>query len=286
MMRSSLAAMAVVGAPVVIGGCARAKESGSLEEIKSRGFMTVGFAGEVPFGYKEGNKITGEAPEVARAVAKEMGIGELRGTQVTFDALIPSLIKGDFDMIAAGMFITTDRCKQILFSDPDYVAPNAFLVEKGNPKKITSFDDAAKAKAKIGGLTGAVEIGFAKDAGIPDEDVKPLADPATAWNELESGKIDAIALTRISLQTLLNQHKGAPFEITTPFFPLVNGKEQKNGGGFGFKKEAKELRDAFNAKLTELKKAKRITPIIQPFGFIPKEAEDAIPLTAADLGCK
>jgi polar amino acid transport system substrate-binding protein len=285
-MRRSGVAAAVVGAPTVLAACSKSQQTGGLEEIKQRGYVTVGFAGEVPYGYKQGNKITGEAPEVARAVLQALGIREMRGAQVTFDALIPSLNKGDFDMIAAGMFITAERCKQILFSDPDYVAPNAFLVKRGNPKQITTFESAAKAKAKLGTLTGAVEGGFAKDAGVPEDDVKSLADPATAWNELESGKIDAIALTRISLQTLLNQHKGAPFEITQPFFPLVGGKEQKNGGGFGFAKESKEFRDAFTAELAKLKQAKKIAPIIQPFGFIQKEAEDAIPLTAADLGCK
>jgi polar amino acid transport system substrate-binding protein len=285
MKRSGVVA-ALAGVPTALAGCSRVRETGGIDDIKKRGYVTVGFAGEVPFGYSKDGKITGEAPEVARAVLQAMGIKEMRGSQVSFDALIPSLVKGDFDMIAAGMFITAERCKQILFSDPDYVAPNAFLVPKGNPKQLTTFDSAAKAKAKLGALTGAVEVDFAKKSGVPEDDVKSLADPATAWNELESGRIDAIALTRISLQTLLNQHKGAPFEITQPFFPVVDGKEQKNGGGFGFSKDSKELRDAFNAKLDEFKKQKRIAPIIKPFGFIEKEADDAIPLTAADLGCK
>lgn len=280
------AAAAMAAVPTALVGCSRVEKAGGVEDIIKRGYITVGFAGEVPYGFTKNGRITGEAPEVARAVLQAMGIKEMRGTQVSFDALIPSLVKGDFDMIAAGMFITEQRCKQILFSDPDYVAPNAFLVPKGNPKKLSTFDSAAQAKVTIGALTGAVEVDFAKKAGVPEDDVKSLPDPATAWNELESGRIDAIALTRISLQTLLDQHKGAPFEITEPFFPVVDGKEQKNGGGFGFAKESKELRDAFNAKLVEFKRQNRIAPIIKPFGFIEKEATDAIPLTAADLGCK
>jgi polar amino acid transport system substrate-binding protein len=286
MMRSGAAAFAVTGLSAAAAGCAEAGGIKTLEQIKEQGYITVGFAGEVPYGFKSGNKITGEAPEVARVVLKALGVNELRGTEVKFEALIPGLVKGDYDMVAAGMFINEERCRQVLFSDPDYAAPNAFLVKKGNPKKLTDFASVGKNNALMGTGSGYAEIQFAKDAKVPEDKIKILADGPTMWSELESGKIDAIAATRISLQTLLDQHKGAPFEITPTFYPTVGGQQTKNGGGFAFHKQAKQLRDAFNTELVKLKQADKIFPIIQPFGFVKQEADDAKNLTAAQLGCK
>jgi len=47
----------------------------TLEKVRQQGYIRVGFANEAPFGYATpAGKLTGEAPEVAKAVLTRMGI--------------------------------------------------------------------------------------------------------------------------------------------------------------------------------------------------------------------
>ena len=83
----------------------------TLEKARQQGYIRVGFANEAPFGYATPDgKLTGEAPEVAKAVLTRMGIAEVDGVLTEFGSLIPGLKAGRFDIIAAGMFITPKRC--------------------------------------------------------------------------------------------------------------------------------------------------------------------------------
>ena len=77
---------------------------------------------------------------MAKLVLAELGIDEVEATVVDFSALISGLQAGQFDMIAAGMYINADRAEQILFSDPDYCVGEAFAVPDGNPAGLTDFE--------------------------------------------------------------------------------------------------------------------------------------------------
>ena len=102
----------------------------TLERAKQDGFIRVGFANEAPFGFAtpEG-KLTGEAPEVAKAVLNAIGIPQVDGVLTEFGSLIPGLKAKRFDVIAAGMFITPKRCAEIAFSEPSYGIGQAMLVK-------------------------------------------------------------------------------------------------------------------------------------------------------------
>lgn len=257
---------------------------GTLARAKQQGYIQVGFANESPYGYTDtSGKLTGEAPELARVIFKELGIKDVRGVQLDFGGLIGGLQARRFDVIAAGMFITPTRCAQVAFADPDYIATTAFMVPKGNPKGINSFEDAAKKKIRLGVLNGAVEADYATKLGVAKSNVKAFADQPSAYEGLTAGRIDAIALTRISLADLLSKHKGAPYELTNGFIPVVDGKKQVEGGAFAFRKADNDLRTAFNQKLSELKQSGKLLGIIQPFGF----SKDDLPHgeTAAQM-CK
>jgi polar amino acid transport system substrate-binding protein len=280
----------LLGAAPIAAACSRTDPGtvrsggGTLERARKQGTIKVGFANEAPYGFTDtSGKLTGEAPELARVVFKELGINEVQGVQLAFGGLIGGLQARQFDVIAAGMFITAERCAQVAFSDPEYVAQNAFLVPKGNPKGLLKFEDAAKKNLKLGVLTGAVEGGFAEKLGVPKGNIKTFEDQPSAFEGLEAKRIDAVALTRISLADILSKHKDAPYEITEPFVPVIDGKEQLGAGGFAFRKQDSDLLTAFNGKLNELKQSNRLLPIIKPFGFT--EAELPGTHTAAEL-CK
>jgi polar amino acid transport system substrate-binding protein len=238
----------------------------TLERVRKDGYIRVGFANEAPFGYAtpEG-KLTGEAPEVAKAILAKMGIAQVDGVLTEFGSLIPGLKAGRFDIIAAGMFINPKRCKEIAFSEPSYGIGQAFLVGKGNPKKLKDYGSvAADAGLKLAVMAGAVEAGYAKESGVKEDQLVVLPDGPSLLAAVQAGRADAAALTALSIANLAS--KGDDVEMTEPF-ATVAGKSVMGHGGFGFRKEDADMLAEFNRYLKEFIGSKEHLDLVTPFGF-------------------
>jgi len=272
-----LAAVAASAAPLSL----RALAASTLERARQDGFIRVGFANEAPFGFAtpEG-KLTGEAPEVAKAVLKAIGIPQVDGVLTEFGSLIPGLKAKRFDIIAAGMFITPKRCAEIAFSDPSYGIGQAMLVKAGNPKKIVDYGSiVANKDLKLAVMAGAVEAGYAKDAGVPQAQLVVLPDQSSLLAAVRAGRADAAALTALSIADMAK--KGEGVESTKPFGEVA-GKSVKGHGGFGFRKEDKALYTAFNDQLKKFIGTPEHIALVEPFGF----GKDYLPNKTMEQLCK
>jgi polar amino acid transport system substrate-binding protein len=254
---------------------------GKLAEARQQGFINVGFANEVPYGFEKDGEPTGQAPEVAREVLCRLGVPELRGTVVDFGGLIGGLNAGRYDMIAAGMFITPERAQQALFSDPDYCGATAFAVAEGNPLEVTDFQSVTDSGAELGVLSGAVEDGYAVDSGVPADQINRFDTTPDLFDALRAGRVDAVALTDVTVNEQVEGLEG--FEATDGFVPVIDGEEQLGCGGYVFRKSDQELRDRFNDVLNEMKQNDEILPIIERFGFSETSVETAKDVTVEDL---
>lgn len=253
----------------------------ALERIKAQGYIRVGFANEAPYGYATPDgKLTGEAPEVAKAVLAKMGITQVDGVLTEFGSLIPGLKAGRFDIIAAGMFINPKRCAEINFSEPSYGIGQAMLVKAGNPKGIkdySSFKDSAELKLAV--MAGAVEAGYAKDSGVPDGQLVVLPDQSSLLAAVQSGRADGAALTALSIADMAK--KGEGVESTKPFGEVA-GKSVKGHGGFGFRKEDTDLYEAFNGELKKFIGSPEHIALVTPLGF----GADYLPNKTMEQLCK
>ncbi|MGH3664144.1 MAG: ectoine/hydroxyectoine ABC transporter substrate-binding protein EhuB [Micromonosporaceae bacterium] len=262
-------------APSTLVACSRtevgtgAAKQDTLKKIKKQGYVTIGFANERPYGYKDGDKITGQAPELHRAIWKTLGIKDVRGKVVSFDGLIPGLKANQFDAVAAGMYITPERCQEAAFSEPEYRMPEAFLVRKGNPKKISDYKSLITQKAVMGTLSGAVEVGYAKGSGV--KKIQTYDDVLTGREAVGSGRIDAFAGTSLTLRTSLKDAPSDKFEVTEGFFPVVDGEEQPTSGASVFRVGDTSILDAYNEGLAKLKESGELLEILKPFGFTEEE---------------
>jgi len=238
----------------------------TLEKARQQGYIRVGFANEAPFGYATPDgKLTGEAPEVAKAVLADMGIPEVDGVLTEFGSLIPGLKAGRFDIIAAGMFITPKRCKQINFSEPSYGIGQAFLVSEGNPKDLNTYADVAKqSEVKLAVMAGAVERDYAKKAGVSLSQLVTLPDPPSMLAAVQAGRADAAALTALSIANLAEKGDGVE---STPPFATVADQSVMGHGGFGFRTEDRALLAAFNKHLKAFIGTKEHLDLVTPLGF-------------------
>ncbi|WP_460954992.1 ectoine/hydroxyectoine ABC transporter substrate-binding protein EhuB [Parasphingorhabdus pacifica] len=269
-------------------GCSRvdlgAERGGGdlLRELRERGQVRVGFANESPYGFINADaELTGESPELARVIFRRLGVERMVPIPSEFGALISGLKVGLFDVIGAGMAVKPSRCREVLFTNPEYNAPAAFLVPQGNPYGVHTFDDvAAQPDFRLGVLIGAVEADYAEGSGVPGDRITPYADQPSGFDAVLTGRVDGFALTTISLKDALSKRPGAPLEITEGFVPMVDGEPQYNAGAFAFLPDQQNIVNEFNRVLAELKAEGELLPILAPFGFSQEEMTN---LTAAEL---
>jgi polar amino acid transport system substrate-binding protein len=260
--RAAVAALAFAAALAAAPAIAQS----TLEQAKANGYIRVGFANEAPFGFATPDgTLTGEAPEVAKAVLARMGINEVDGVLTEFGSLIPGLKAGRFDIIAAGMFVNPQRCNEIAFSEPSYGIGQAMLVPAGNPKGIVDYSTFVENdELKLAVMAGAVEASYANDAGVGLGQLVTLPDQSSLVAAVQAGRADAAALTALSIQEMARKADGV--ESTKPFGEVA-GKSVKGHGAFGFRKEDTDLLEAFNAELAKFIGTPEHIALVEPFGF-------------------
>jgi polar amino acid transport system substrate-binding protein len=253
-----------------------------LDRLRDAGEVRIGFANEAPYSYIDSNaEITGEAAELAKVIFRRLGVPEVTPIPSEFGSLIPGLKVGLFDVIGAGMFVTPVRCAEVLFTNPDYEAKTSFLVPKGNPKGLRTYADViAQQDVRLGTMIGAAEQIDAIDSGVDESRMTSYPDALSGLEAVEADRVDAFALTRISLNDVLGKNPGAPLELTEAFVPEIDGVPRRTGGAFAFLKDQQNIVDAFNAELSELKESGELLEIVRPFGFSEAEMTD---LTATEL---
>ncbi len=262
-----------------------AAADGLLAELQERGSITIGIANEVPFGFVgDDGEATGIAPDVARAVLAELGIDEVDAQVVEFGNLIGGLQAGQYDLIAAGMYITPERAEQISFSDPDYCVAESLAVAAGNPKGIVDYqsfvDDSSLTLAVA---TGTVEVDYAEDAGVPDNQLEIFADIDAMYAALEAGEVDAASGTAATVDRQVAARSG--LESVEPFFPTdAEGNEVLPCGGYGFRNGDTDFRDAFNDVLNQFREDGTTMEIITAYDdFSEADVEKANALTLDDF---
>ena len=143
-------------------------------------FMYPDESGEMVYG--------GIDVSVAQYVADEMGL-TLQVENMSFDNLLTSLDKGDFDMVLAAMEATPDRLENADFSDPYYTdVPPALLVKAANADQYKTLADLNG--KSVGAQTATTKLDVVND--IEGATPVPLASVLDLVNELVYDKVDAI----------------------------------------------------------------------------------------------
>ena len=288
-IRSAGAAILMVG---LLAGCTATAVGGdedealaetstsTLEKLQEAGTITVGFAGEAPYSFQDGDQLTGAIVALHREIFGNLGIDTVEGVTTEFGALIPGLQAGRFDVVSAGMSILPERCEQAQFSEPEFNYTTAFMVTAGNPFELTDMDSIKTSGARMVTLTGSVEAGYAEKLGI---EVSNVATPQDGMDAVVNGRADVLALTGISLNWMKNNNPDVPVEVTDSFVAVIDGVDQVGAGGTVFITGDDELVAAYNAELKKITSDEEAyVSIMGEFGFTAGEMPDP-DMSTADL---
>ena len=212
--------------------------------------------------------VTGAEPDVAKAVLKKMGITEVEAITAGYDSMIPGLDADRWDMVAAGLFMNKSRCADVLYSSPVIVSTESLAVPAGNPKGLTTLDDIRKEDVKVAVLSGSFELKTSLSLGIPQSKLPTYPLAPDAMQGLSDGRVDAVLLPTLTLQSLKAQT--GSFEITPPLdeFPTT-------GSGEAFRKSDADFHAKYNKELEAFKQTPEFDKILSKWGFSGEAAREA-----------
>ncbi|VEG55024.1 extracellular solute-binding protein [Mycolicibacterium aurum] len=232
--------------------------------------LTVGIS-PAPANYstsdpKNPANVIGIEPDLLNAAGQCLGFTTTY-SKLDFAGLVPALQSGRIDLVAAGMYSSEERVKQVDFVD--YMkASEAALVAAGNPKKIESLADVC-------GNTAALVVGTVENAILEKQSkdceasgsapLKTLNFPSIdrAQSALAQGEAD-IVLTDAGVTAYLAERApdklAVGFDLPTDFH-----------FGFGVSKNATELRDGLNAALGQMYADGGLQKAMKRWGFSPNQ---------------
>lgn len=196
-------------------GCSKDNNLSSLETVLEKKSMIVGFTNYPPLGYKdETGEITGLDIEIAKAVAKELGV-DVTFQYIDWDNKTFELNNGNIDMIWNGFTITDEREKEVLFSKPYMDNQIVIISLKSNPiDKISDLTD----------LNVAVETQSSGQLSIEKNDIvnsinelQKYTNVSDAVLALNSGSTDAV-IADVTFAGYLQTEHPDMYHVSDEFF--------------------------------------------------------------------
>lgn len=210
-----------------------------------------------PFEYFEGEKIVGVDADIAAEIAKDLG-KELKIEHINFDSLIPSLVEGKSDFVAAGMTITPERQQEVDFSIA-YVESIQKIISK-NDASIKTMDDLKGKKIGVQlGTTGDLAIsdainaddGALKGSGA---EVVQYKNALEASQDLLAGRVDAVVIDKLPAEEIVKNNA----ELGSVVFGDIS-----EAYGIAVQKGNKELLDSINKTLQRLMDEGKVEEFIE-----------------------
>lgn len=208
--------------------------------------QTIRFATEAsypPFEFVGAdNEIQGFDVDLANALCHEMN-ASCTFTNQSFDSLIPSLKFRRFDAVMAGMDITPEREKQVMFTKAYYDNSALFIAQKG---KVDSVE-ALKGK-RVGVQNGTTHQKYLTDK-MSGVSIVPYDSYQNAILDLKNGRIDAVFGDTAVVNEWLKQNASL-----APVGEKVTDKSYFGTGlGIAVRQGNSELQSQFNAALDKVK---------------------------------
>jgi ABC-type amino acid transport substrate-binding protein len=156
----------------------------------------------------ENDQPAGYDVELVTLLAEDLGV-ELEISDLEFDALIPGLLAGQFDLVSVGLVGRPARLEQLWFSCP-YV-PYRQVVVTNDESGIASLDQLDSADVTMTALIGSTAANLIETE-FPSATLVEL-DQAPAFLEVASGRADAI---------VVEEYLAIPFVAENPGTSILN----------------------------------------------------------------
>ena len=215
-----------------------------LNKVKDRGTLLVGLEGTYPpFSFQdESGKLTGFEVEFAEQLAQHLGVkASLKPTK--WDGMLASLDSKRIDVVINQVTISDDRKKKYDFSTPYTVSGVQALIMKAKAGTITKPEDLSGKKVGVG--LGSNYEQWLRD-NVKNVDIRTYDDDPTKYQDLRSGRLDAILVDRLAALDLVKKTGNTMAVAGNAFSRLESGVALRKGD--------EDLLKAINQAIAEMQK--------------------------------
>lgn len=216
-----------------------------LAAMKDKGGATAAIASAPPWAFvTPSGDAGGYLVDVTNLALEGMGAPKIAPVLTTFDAMIPGLQSGRFDVLPGGLLITEQRCKAVAMSDPVTAQQDALYVLPGNPKHLTGYAQAAKTgSAKVAVVTGSLQEIYAMKSGFTSDNLVKVPDIQAGIATVLGGRADAFIVGQFSVPDPKQKGVEVVVDRDAPVMSIA----------ILFRKEDAKFRDQFNKQLEKLR---------------------------------
>jgi L-cystine transport system substrate-binding protein len=216
-------------------------EGDLYDQIIEAGVIKVGTEGTyAPFTFHDAktNELTGFDVEIAREVAKRLGV-EIEFMETQWDGMFAGLDAKRFDMVVNQVGIKPDRQEKYDFSDP-YTESTAVLVVSEDNAEIQAFEDL-QGKTSAQSLTS----NYADIAKTNGAELQGVEGFSQAVELIASNRVDATVNDKLSFLDYKKQRPDAPIKV-------VAEAEDVSVSGIMFRKDSGKLVEEVNKALAAM----------------------------------
>ncbi|WP_436524354.1 ABC transporter substrate-binding protein [Actinoplanes sp. HUAS TT8] len=235
------------------------------QSLRDRGFIRlVTDASYAPMEYfaADGRTIIGFEPDLAAALGAVLGI-RVEVVIGDFASSLDEVNKGTYDGVFSSMTDTADREEKADFVNY-FSTGTSILVQRGNPKHITTMDDLCGQSAAVEAGTFQEDIlrALSKKCGSRPVAIDALKTNSDALLRLRGGRVAAV----------LNDYPPATYLVTDPktnlYFQLASDKQYEPGlFGIAVSKSNPDLRDALLGAMNRLITTGTYGELLQRWGL-------------------
>lgn len=204
-------------------------------------------AGFAPYEYYENGEVVGVDVDIAKEIAKYLG-KKLVVKDIAFDSIINEVKTGKADFGAAGISYSDDRAKNVDFSINYAISKQVVIVN--NNSSITNVNGISNKKI-------AVQLGSIADTFVTEKyksaNVVRQKKYLAAIEDLKTGKVDCVVMDELPAKEIVSKNEG---------IKILDGSLTNDSYGMVVKKGNKELLDAINMVLQNLKDEGKIDEFI------------------------
>lgn len=230
-----------------------ASEDDIIQKIKNSGKLVMATSADYPpyeFHDISGGKdeITGFDVDIARAIAKELGV-QLEIKDMAFDGVLPALLAKKVDIAIAAFTITEERKKSVNFSDP-------YL--DGGQQIVTYKGSGIKGKEDLKGKTIGVQLsttGEAEAKKIKGAKLKQFDRVDAVMLDLMNKRVDAAIVGSVVADAYL--------KLNPDKFEKAGDKLNSEQNGIPVRKEDTKLLEVVNKVLKDLKDSGEYDKLVQ-----------------------
>jgi polar amino acid transport system substrate-binding protein len=179
-------------------GCQAAPPTGSdtLARLRARGTLRWGadMQGGEPYAFQDpqnASHLLGFEVEIADALARRLGV-RAEFVQNDWQTLIPSLERGDFDIVMNGLEVTAARSGRVAFTRPYYAFSETLMMRRDSPP----VRGLAELRGRRVGTLGS-SLAHELLAATPGVEVVLYEGVEEPYVDLEQGRLDAVVLDNI-----------------------------------------------------------------------------------------